>query len=260
MISNLYEKTLYTKNVSWIIHEMFEYDIQKANISILLENGYIDRKAYNMFSMMDRNTRQVSIGRMQHNNPQVATIINNGFKQARKLLIESNQIDDEEIISIRKDALCVMRRLKNLDFSNIHFTEREAYTMMLRCKGLEIYFGYDQRTNLYNIDIKGISDKYLPFHSTFIDNLCNWLTSIQNSHPDNAIIDIMNYMHMYEERKLPLDCYREFNSSSMVRLGIGTYSIFDIPSELDPGVINIDYNREVLRELFGIFAQIQHSV
>ena len=52
MINELYKRTLYTAKAKWIIHEIFEYDISKANISILLQNGCITDKEYVMYSQI----------------------------------------------------------------------------------------------------------------------------------------------------------------------------------------------------------------
>lgn len=258
MITNMWEKSLYTKNVSWILHEMFEYDIEKANISILLQNNVISQRDYDMLCQMSKFSRQVTIGRMQKDY-RISKIVNNGFMEARKALIQTNNIDDEEIVSIRKDALCLIRKPVITDFGHVRFTLRNVYSMMMRCMGLELYFGYDERDNSYNIDVKGISDEKLPYHQTFLEYLCNWLKSIQDGRIDSAIIDIMNYMRAYEERNLPIECYREFNSMSMLRIGAGTYGVFDITNDIDISIVNINFNREVLRELFRIFSEIQYQ-
>ena len=41
MENNLYKRSLYTKKVSYLINEIYEYDISKANVSILLESVMI---------------------------------------------------------------------------------------------------------------------------------------------------------------------------------------------------------------------------
>lgn len=50
MDTQLYKRTLYTKKVRFIINEIYEYDIAKANISILLQAGIIKQREYDMFS------------------------------------------------------------------------------------------------------------------------------------------------------------------------------------------------------------------
>ena len=59
-MNELYKKTLYTIKAKWLIHEIFEYDISKANISILLQYGYISPQEFNMYSQMSRMQRQIA--------------------------------------------------------------------------------------------------------------------------------------------------------------------------------------------------------
>ena len=74
----------------------------KANISILLEEGYITQGQYDYFYKADRNERQIKIGLMQKNDPKIIKVLDEGFKKARYNLVSSNNIQDDEIISIKK--------------------------------------------------------------------------------------------------------------------------------------------------------------
>ena len=58
MDTQLYKRTLYTKKVRFIINEIYEYDIAKANISILLQSGIIKQREYDMFSQMTKYQRE----------------------------------------------------------------------------------------------------------------------------------------------------------------------------------------------------------
>ena len=61
MDTQLYKRTLYTKKVRFIINEIYEYDIAKANISILLQAGIIKQREYDMFSQMTKYQREVNL-------------------------------------------------------------------------------------------------------------------------------------------------------------------------------------------------------
>ena len=65
MAIELYKRTLYTKKVQYIINEIHEYDISKANISILLQGGYISQNEYNMYLQMSKMQREIAIGNLQ---------------------------------------------------------------------------------------------------------------------------------------------------------------------------------------------------
>ena len=83
MDTQLYKRTLYTKKVRFIINEIYEYDIAKANISILLQAGIIKQREYDMFSQMTKYQREVTLGYMQKT-PHIGEELKEGFKIERK--------------------------------------------------------------------------------------------------------------------------------------------------------------------------------
>jgi hypothetical protein len=254
-MSELWKKTLYTKNVRWIIHEIFEYDIAKANISILKSNGIISPTEYNMYAEMPKLQRQIAIGNLQKN-PAFAKCISNGFERARRNIFEANNLDDDDIVSIRKDAFYVMKKLDVVDFGDIHFTLRNKFSIMLKCVGLDIYFFYNDITDDMYCEVKGISDDKLQYHQALLSFIGAWLKMALTGSIDTAILDILQFMNKYEKYLVPIECYREFNNASMFRFG--QFGCFDtIPT--DPTQLNINYNREVLRDIFQTISEIKYS-
>ena len=67
MENNLYKRSLYTKKVSYLINEIYEYDISKANVSILLESGMITQETYDMICQMPKYQSEDAIGYMLKN-------------------------------------------------------------------------------------------------------------------------------------------------------------------------------------------------
>ena len=260
-MNELYKKTLYTINAKWLIHEIFEYDISKANISILLQYGYISPQEFDMYSQMSRMQRQIAIGRLQQN-PMYSSAISRGFEEARKNLIISNNIKEDEIVSIKKDALYVMNRLNVTDFGNIHFTLRGTYSMFLICMGLEIYFFWDERTDDYDIQIKGISDDKLYLHEAFISIICDILRNVQKQDIQSAMIMISQIRGKYDSGELPTECYREFNSSSCYRIKGMDYGVIDLTQdEMLTLLPHIDksYNCAFLLELHKILMEMMFT-
>lgn len=254
-MTELWKRTLYTKKVKWLIHEIFEYDISKANISILLQYGYISEREFNMYAQMNRLQRQIAIGRLQQD-PKYARVINDGFVEARKALILTNNIQDEDIISIKKDALYVLNRLNHTDFGYIRFTLRGNYSIFLYCKGLEIYFYYNEREDDYNIEIKGINDDKLYLHQDYISFICDVLRLVQKNNVKDAIQLMMEFGKQYNAGSLPISYYREFNADSMYR--IGNFGMLDA-NESYKSVLNPSYNYQFNTELFGILTEIMYT-
>lgn len=260
-MNELYKRTLYTIKAKWLIHEIFEYDIAKANISILLQYGYISPDDFNMYSQMNKLQRQIAIGRLQQK-PIYSAAISRGFEEARKNLIVSNSIKEEDIVSIKKDAVYTLNRLNVTDFGNIHFTLRNTYSMFLNCMGLEIYFYWDERTDEYNIEIKGISDDKLFLHEMFITIIGDVLREVQKGNIKSAMQMMTSIREKYDSNQLPIECYREFNVSSVYRIcgmgyGVSMLSQSDIDSINE--YIDRSYNKLFLLELHKILMEIMFT-
>jgi hypothetical protein len=256
MNNELYKRTLYTKKVKFIINEIHEYDIAKANISILLQGGYITAQEYNMYLQMSKMQREIAIGNLQKN-PEISRVISEGFEWARKCLIESNNLSEDDIVSIKKDAFYVMRRLQYTTFGNIEFTHRNSYHMYIYCRGIEIYYGMNELDDSGDIlDIKGINDSKLELHSAYLSFLSYILKQVVKGNIVGAIQELMTFIQRYDNRQLDIEYYREFNSDSMYRLG--HYGVMFIDDSYK-NVLNISNNQMFNRELFSILMSIQYK-
>lgn len=257
MSNELYKRTLYTRKVRFIINEIYEYDIAKANISILLQAGYINQNEYNMYLQMPKMQREVAIGRMQKNE-KISSIIREGFEYSRKCLIEANNLTEDDIVSIKKDAFYVLRRLNHTVFGNIEFTLRNSYHMYIYCRGIEIYYGMNELDDSdYGVmDIKGISDSKLDLHGPYMSAIAYILKLVLKNNTVGAIQELMSFIQKYDNRELDIEYYREFNAESMFRLG--NYGVTHINDVSYKPMLNISNNQMFNRELFSILMDIQY--
>ena len=82
----LYEKKNYTIDIHFLHSVMIrEYDIQKANISILYKYGVIDYNKYIYLYNAPRDVRQYVIGNLQKDNS-ITQSLQNGIIESRRLL------------------------------------------------------------------------------------------------------------------------------------------------------------------------------
>jgi len=257
----LYERSLYTKDVNWVVHEIFEYDITKANISMLLQYGYITPNEFKMYSEMPKLQRQIAIGRLQkiqtYNNA-----IQKGLEHARKELFTLNNIKDEETISIKKDAVYVIRRLNVTDFGNIHFTLRGRYSIFMNIMGLEIYFYYDEVNDTYDIEVKGINDSVLYKHEPFMSILCNALKKVQQGNVQAAIQYIMDIRTKYVSKELPTEYYREFHRGSWYSLANCSYYADELTEEEKVSLkkyISTIYNDTFLTKFLSFLIEMEFT-
>ena len=115
MISELYGRFNYISGLKSLFSTYIrEYDIAKANISILYTKGVISKELYEQLLVAPREERQITIGLMQQKDPKIVKILQQGIFEAKKALFELNQIQDADILTIKNDAGMVCAIYTNL--------------------------------------------------------------------------------------------------------------------------------------------------
>ncbi|QQO92820.1 hypothetical protein CPT_Madawaska_170 [Staphylococcus phage Madawaska] len=166
-MSNLYMKTNYTSDVRYIKDTVItEYDIKSAGMNILYDSGYLNEEQYNKLRNTQKYERNVIIGKMLKNNKDMNKALMDGFKIARKIFIENNNLKDSDILSIKKDAIFVIgKKCNNLKISkHVRFAESEEYDNYINILGKEHYI------NLYQnkIDVKGYQNGVKEHHTDYM--------------------------------------------------------------------------------------------
>ena len=102
----LYNEINYTSDISYLNNVfIYEYDISKANINILLFYGVIDEKTYDMLYNADKKYREIYVGKMEQNNSKITEIKAKGIEEFRHKFFEANQLENKDILSIKNDAM-----------------------------------------------------------------------------------------------------------------------------------------------------------
>ena len=155
----LYKEKSYTIGLPYIFNQYIrEYDISKANINVLFAKGVINEDLYIKLYNADRMYRQVYIGKMIKNNEQIQEVLNEGIIEYKQRFFEANGITDNNIVSIKNDAVFVLNAAPSiLNFDNISFVHKNTYTSFMKLNELEVYYGCDM--NYEVIDVKGIKAK-----------------------------------------------------------------------------------------------------
>lgn len=213
----LYEKSLYTqKERPFIFNEnIYEYDISKAGLSIskefkLLDENTLDR----LFSIKDKKELQIEIGNIQLRNSSYKNKLMKGFTDARKYFFDGNNINDDDIISIKKDAIFTTKKCDNTKFGYIDFRLKNTYSSFIILNKLELY--YDKRK--MRLDVKGISDDKLEFHTKYMTKLLiRYFDMMENNSKDYTKKVMMFFINRYKNKKMKVEYYREYNSESVYR-------------------------------------------
>lgn len=259
-MTSLWEKDNYTSSIPYVVNQYItEYDIVKANISVLYHEGVIDKRLHDTLWNADKHHREVFIGQMQKHNSHVSEVKAAGIKKFRRLFCEANGLEDHDILSIKNDAIFVIgKECKNTQFDNITFRTANQYKVYVKIGILEIYYGFDPMTGSEIIDVKGIKDNILERHKDcMIYYLCEVFHTLLVGRPEDAIKYHSEILEQFLSRSLPMGFYREFNAESGYRVcsSRSSFTMADL-SEYYRDIVDICTNLNVMREIGSILSDI----
>lgn len=255
----IYDKTRYIAPYSYLINkDIQEYDIAKANISILRDSGYLNEDQYKYFYNLPKQEREIKIGLLIRRDPKVNKILSNGFLNARKIFFESNHIEDASVLYIDKDSVTF------IDFpvtvhqisDHVDFKFKDTYTSFYRLNGIDFLYFNNNRKERYRF--KNVNKDMLEMyhHEYMIDFLLSMAYMAQSESILNVILSIKEFYKQYTSRSLPCGYYREFNNTSRFKaLSSSGYNwyIENIDYNMTIDELDISYNANIIRYLYKIF-------
>lgn len=261
-MSDLYTKTNYIAPYDYIISSIIrEYDISKANINVLKKYNAISDELYTYLYNSNRMTRQVTIGKLMKEQPELVNILKDGICEARRAFFEYNNIQDYEVLSIKNDAVYLINKeaiVTNCD--GINFALKSIYTSYYKIKNKEYYYYLNRATEEELLDVKGMSkDKQCIHTGYFIEFLNTLFYSIQSDDITDSLEILNGFYNSYINLQLPIEYYRRFDGDS--RFDIRSNNLFnsfkaDFLPESAKDVVDISYNLTILMELQKIISGI----
>jgi hypothetical protein len=250
MSSDLYLKDTYlNKSYPMIINKVIiEYDLKSANTSLCKEYNLLPDAKIQEIENMPKKNRVKTIGKIMRKDEKFKTGLKDAFIDIRRRFFEENNIQDEDVLAIKKDAIFCLREIKHTEFGFCKFSSKNRYTSYLYVNQLEIYYNSKGNTLGDNgkIDVKGISDVNLEKHADYMLKFFKILFRHLEISPRKTLNRyIANFIDRYKNLQLEVGYYREFNQMSIIRLNDSdeTYDndIF-IPYENKHEHLLIDYN------------------
>lgn len=261
MALELWQMTNWLQPIPYVVDQYItEYDMAKANISVLYQVGAIDKGLYNKLFNSEKFFREKYIGMMERNNPKISEIKANAIAQYRKRFIEENNIPDNSILSIKNDALFILGPRCNITHFDevVDFRVSNSYNLFMKLNRLEIYYGVNSFTGEEVFDVKGINDRKLELHRNGMASfLCDVFYNLLASGSQSAINICNQFLNGLLNRKIGIEYYRDFNADSSYRL-ISRNSVWELPCA-SPDMIpylDICVNVNIVRELMGYLSDI----
>lgn len=243
MSKQIWERHYYrNKDIDFFInHQIIEYDMKSAGLSLAKEYGYLDKNIIKKLEEMSKDERNRLMGIIKIKDKQLVKNENKALVEARKKFIEMNNIDNDNIISIKKDALFVSKECYNLKLGDIQFVPKNKYSSYMVLNNIEFYY------NHLKLDVKGINDNLLKLHNDYMIQFFKQYFQYIEMGKSNKLLDfIAGFVYRYKSRDLDIRYYREFNAMSLFKLNkqtsYGTEYLIKYVDDESFSDIDIGYN------------------
>lgn len=225
---------------------ILEYDIESAGLNLSIKYKLLPEDVCEKLKKMEKSKRVVKLGLLQKEDTDFARALKEAFQEIRKLFFESNELDLQDIVSIKKDAIFVLKECNCTEFDNVVFRVKNTYTSYLHIGRLEFYYNTNQ------LDVKGLGEHDRKYHENYIiEMIRNFMRIRENEPKEQGTKYIRNYIDRYKNRSLPVEFYKEFRSGGLYRLSNDPEQIpyLDFPEERKDE-LDIAYN------YFNIFTKL----
>jgi len=243
--SELFKRHQYLCPLPIVQNKITEYDIRSANTSALRQARKVKPSTLAAIEALPKHDREVAVGNMIRIDKSIQKTISREITHAKMELFRVNGVQDNEILSIKNDAVFIIgRRLRYTKFGEMEFKAKHTYALYLNIEKTEFY--YDQRA--HSVTIKGIDDKVVehPDHQegmiTFLANVMRLLVFDRRDALRRYLIEFSND---YKEKKLPVQFYRELNRDNIYRtdMELSGYTFnLEQAYDRDKDIINGVYN------------------
>jgi hypothetical protein len=205
--NNLYLKHNYTnRNIVYLKNNYItEYDMSNAGINILRYNNVFSQEDYDRLNSMGKLEKNILVGKFLKNNPQISEALMNEFINIRKELFEANDIGDDDILSIKKDAVFVInKKMDNLKLNEFYeFQEKNRYDSYISIDGKEFYHKPERI-----FDVKGFSKSVKKFHEDWLFKKVEEFVYLDGMNEKDLLFQqLIEFKYDFLNRDLPKEYY-----------------------------------------------------
>ena len=268
-MTDLWKNDRYDAKYDYVFGKLItEYDISKANISILHHMGIINEATYQELYNEDRMIRQYTIGMMQKENPAVTQALSEGLRDARRHFCDIMSIEDQNILHINKDAIFVITpiyaggRLEVPIYDHVTFTNRGSYLSYYRldpARSIHFYYGQrmysDGKKQIYKI--RGISDAALDYHKGYFLDMLQMIARVEvDEGVQKAYEVVQGQSSILGSNVCKVEYKRRFDSASMYDIKqMSSFSHYQAEYLSEGAEIMVDpgYNLSILSRMGNMY-------
>ena len=232
--------TFINENIPYTFNtEIIEYDMKEAGFSISKEFKLLDKNTIKRLEKLSKDRRKVTLGNMQNSVAGYKDSLKIAFQEARRMFFEENDLEQSDIISIKKDAIFTTKRCNVQKIGEyINFRPKHYYTSYINLgKKLEFYYSPEE------LSVKGINDVNIEYHRDYMIRFIKlFIKKMETEDEESVIRFTKRFIDKYKRRELEVGYYRTFDHRSMYMMNDDSGELYENYFEEDKFDIDITYN------------------
>jgi len=216
-MSNLYIKHNYlNKNIKYIKNAIIkEYDMKNGGLSILYNKNFITKKKYEYYLSLDKNKRNIEIGLWLKKNKEANKGLMEGFKEARQLFFEVNEITDKDVLSIKKDAIFLIDKEIKVEQVNDNylFRNKNDYSSYINLNGKEFYYSIMDDI----LDVKGFQEEVVNIQKDYLFKFIKECLKLDaDGNQEKLLIKLLEFKDDFLSKSLDYHYYYDINYNGYI--------------------------------------------
>lgn len=210
MESEMYTKTLWMndKNPYVFRKNIVEYDMRSASLSVSRRFHLLDDRLLDQLERMPKEDRTKKVGLIQRDDKEFSEKMINAVLQTRKEFLQTNHIEEDQIIALHSDAIMFIQKSDITDnIDGVQFVKKNNWSSYIRYDRVEMFYGDGI------ITYKGIPKPMLYQHTM---GICRYLLKIFEmlEEGDDSIFPyIRKFQQKYLQDKFPEYYYIPFGNT-----------------------------------------------
>lgn len=222
------KSTWVNPNIEYLFSgEIIEYDMRDAGFNLIQQYRLLPQeKIQELMKLGKGETRHRAIGILQGKDKAFSKALLDKFAEIRTVFISANNLSDNNIISVKKDAIYTIGQCSKLQFGRIEFAEKNKYSSYVRFTdnmGIEVYYSSN------TVDIKGMGDSAINRHRLYMLDFIKSMISYLEQNNSYAKRYLRGFTQDYKMGDLDEEFYVEFNNLSRDLNPIFNYQKIIIP-------------------------------
>lgn len=247
-VKDIAEKTNYlNKDILYLKNtNITEYDLKSAGFTVIKYKKLLPADEIAELEKLEKYERNVRIGKRILQYPNISEEIINTLAEIRKDFVILNNIEADDILSIKKDAFFLIKKTpSNLVVKDVFkFVPKETYTSYINLNGKEFYY------SAFNgkLDIKGFPEETKQKQENFLFKDIKRLLAVSEKVSSDSLFNLLKtYRSKYLNRQLDKEVYRDLGNSMF---HIGEYQFENIEDHL---LKDVDISQNYIAFLLPFF-------